>query len=100
MVVIHQNLKMQNLGARLLNERLKRNETQALFAARIGVSVPTLRKMEVGDPSVLIGYWVAALEILDRVGDLDAILAEPDDLFLKYDRMKVPVRHRASRRAL
>jgi len=90
--------KLQGLGARLRTERLRRNETQAVFAARIGVSVPTLRKMESGDPTVLIGYWSTALDVIDRAGDWDAVLAEPDDLFAKYDRMKVPSRRRASRR--
>ena len=77
---------------------MRRNETQAVFAARIGVSVPTLRKMESGDSTVLIGYWSAALDVLNRAGDWDAILAEPEDLFAKYDRMKAPSRRRASRR--
>ena len=79
--MLHVDTKLQNLGSRLRAERIRRNETQALFAARIGVSVPTLRKMESGDPTVMVGYWSIALEILDRAGDLDAILAEPEDLF-------------------
>ena len=90
--------KLQNLGSRLREERIRRNETQALFAARIGVSVPTLRKMEAGDPAVLIGYWTTALEILDRAADLDAILAAPEDLFAKYERLNAPARRRASKR--
>lgn len=91
--------KLKNLGSRLRNERLKRNETQAMFAARIGVSVPTLRKMEAGDSAVLIGHWTTALDILDHAGDIDAILAEPEDLFAKYEMLKAPVRRRASRGA-
>jgi len=91
--------KLKNLGSRLRAERLKRNETQAVFAARIGVSVPTLRKMESGDATVLIGYWAAALDILDRAGDVDAILAAPEDLFAKYEMINAPVRRRASRRS-
>ncbi len=91
------NLQLTRLGSRLRGERLKRNETQATFAARIGISVPTLRKMESGDPSVLIGYWASALELLDRAGDLDALLVAPEDLFEKYESMKSPVRRRASR---
>ena len=97
--MLHVDTKLQNLGSRLRAERLRRNETQALFAARIGVSVPTLRKMESGDPTVMVGYWSTALEVLDRAADLDAILAEPEDLFAKYEQMKAPSRRRASRRA-
>jgi len=90
--------KLRDLGSRLRAERLRRNDTQAIFAARLGTSVPTLRKMENGDPRVLVGYWVAALNVLDRVDDLDAVLAAPEDLFAKYDQMKTPLPRRASRR--
>jgi hypothetical protein len=54
--------------------------------------------MEAGDPAVLIGYWVTALEVLDCARDLDAILADREDLFAKYEQMKSPERRRASRR--
>jgi len=57
------------LGARLLAERLARNEPQARFAARLGVSVSTLRRMEQGDPTAQIGHWLAALERLDHQAD-------------------------------
>lgn len=93
------HVKLQNLGSRLRHERLRRNEPQALFAARIGVSVPTLRKMESGDATVLIGHWATALELLDRAGDIDALLAAQEDLFAKYETMTAPVRKRASRRS-
>lgn len=91
--------KLKCLGSRLRAERLRRNDTQAIFAARLGISVPTLRKMESGDPRVLVGYWVVALDVLDRAEDLDAVLAAPEDLFAKYDQMKAPLRRRASRRS-
>lgn len=91
-------LCLHNLGLRLRAERLKRNESQATFAARIGVSVPTLRKMEGGDPTVTIGNWAAALDVLDRTKDLEVVLAEPEDLFAKYEQVKAPVRLRASKR--
>lgn len=92
--------KLQALGTRLKTERLKRNEQQALFAARIGVSVPTLRKMEAGDSTVQIGYWAIALDILDHSGDLDSILAAPEDLFAKYEAVNKPSRIRASGKTL
>lgn len=92
--------KLQDLGSRLRSERLRRNESQAVFAARIGVSPPTLRKMETGDSTVLIGHWATALDVLDRAGDIDMILAETEDLFAKYETSKTPARKRASRRML
>jgi hypothetical protein len=38
------------------------------------------------------------LEVLDRAGEIDAILAPPEDLFAKHAQMKAPLRRRASRR--
>lgn len=96
--MLHIDTKLQSLGSRLRDERLRRNETQGMFASRIGVSVPTLRKMESGDPTVLVGYWSIALDVLDRAGELDALLAEPEDLFAKYDQLKTRQRRRASKR--
>lgn len=76
---------MKTLGDRLRTERLRRNESQRIFAGRIGASIPTLLKMERGDPTVQFGLWINALDILDRLGDLGHVLAPPDDLFLRYE---------------
>lgn len=95
--MVDNNVSLKNIGLRLRSERLKRNESQAVLAARIGVSVPTFRKMESGDPSVTIGHWAAALDVLGRIKDLNAVLAEPEDLFAKYENTNSPQRHRASK---
>ena len=86
------------LGTRLRSERIKRNDSQAAFAARIGVSIPTLRKMEEGDDAVQIGHWVRALAVLGRDKDIEGILASKEDLFAKYHDLNVPTRMRASRK--
>jgi transcriptional regulator with XRE-family HTH domain len=90
--------KLREMGERLRRERISRNDTQSMFAARIGVSVPTLRKMEAGNSTVLIDSWVKSLEILDRLGQMDGLLAEPENLFEKYERKNDTHRQRASRR--
>lgn len=64
------------LGRRLRSARVARNQTMAVFAARIGVSVPTLRAMERGAPTVQVGAWANALWALDRVEDFATVLAE------------------------
>ncbi|MBK5275831.1 MAG: helix-turn-helix domain-containing protein [Desulfuromonadales bacterium] len=88
---------LESLGARLKEERLRKNDTQLMFAARIGVSIPTLKKMEDGNPSVQIGSWSTALRMLDRESDLDYLFAPPEDLFVKYNQASAPKRRRASR---
>jgi len=76
---VHSNLT--RMGARLRAERLARNEPQARFAARLGVSVPTLRRLEQGDASAQIGLWLTALEVLGRLPDVEALLAPRYSLF-------------------
>jgi len=89
---------LKALGARLREERLRRNETQQVFASRIGVSVPTLYKMESGDHKVQLGHWVVALDILGHVEDIDQLLAPKGNLFTKYEQTLEPKRQRASRK--
>jgi transcriptional regulator with XRE-family HTH domain len=86
---------LAELGRRLRVVRVERNETMATFAERIGVSVPTLRAMERGAPSVRIGAWASALWALDRLDDLGAVLAAREGLL---DRARAGVR-RARQRA-
>jgi len=87
---------LKALSARLRDERLRLNETQKVFAARIGVSVPTLYKMESGNHGVTLGLWAEALDLLGRLEDLDKLLAPKESLFDKYERTQKPKRQRAS----
>jgi hypothetical protein len=63
------------LGADLAVARLRRKESLASWAARMGVSVPTLMNMEAGEPSVSVGIYLTALWLIGRdaaLGDLAA----------------------------
>ena len=91
---------LKALGARLREERLKRNESQKVFASRMGVSVPTLYKMENGDHRVQLGHWAVALDILGHGEDLDRLLMPKENLFARYERTQQPKRQRASRKGL
>jgi len=72
--------RLVDLGRRLRAARVGRNQPMAIFAERIGVSVPTLRAMERGAPTVQIGAWAAALWALDRLDDLGVVLAAREGL--------------------
>jgi transcriptional regulator with XRE-family HTH domain len=89
---------LRQLGDRLRAERLARNESQTRFAARIGVSVPTLRRMEQGDTSAQIGHWFTVLTLLGRVADAEALLAPRYSLFDAAAQAEKPTRQRARRR--
>jgi transcriptional regulator with XRE-family HTH domain len=88
---------LAQLGARLRAQRLLRNEPQARFAARLGVSVPTLRRLEQGDASAQVGHWLAALEVLGRLHEADAWLAPQTSLFAAAEAAPLQ-RQRARRR--
>lgn len=89
---------LKTLGARLREERLGRNETQKVFASRIGVSIPTLYKMENGDHRVQFGHWATALDILGYAEDIDRLLIPKENLFAKYEKTQKAKRQRASRK--
>lgn len=67
---------LQTLGERLALARLRRRESQRQWAARLGVSVPTLIRLEKGDPSVSMGGYASALWLLGLSDGL-AELADP-----------------------
>lgn len=91
---------LARLGRRLKQSRLDRDESQARLAARIGVSTPTLRKMENGDPAVQVGTWATALFILDRLEDFDRVLKKQENLFEKWEKKEKKTRKRASKRGI
>ena len=77
------------LGRRLRAARIARNQTMAVFAARIGISIPTLRDMERGAPTVQVGTWANALWAFDRLEDLAGVRAERASLL---DLARAPAR--------
>jgi hypothetical protein len=64
---------LARLGADLAVARLRRRESLKTWAKRLGVSVPTLLRLEAGEPSVSLGVLVTALWLIGRdaaLGDL------------------------------
>jgi transcriptional regulator with XRE-family HTH domain len=50
--------------------------TQEVMAERVGVSVPTLAKLENGDPSTSLATVLRALTVLGLADDIDLIAAQ------------------------
>ena len=69
---------LQQLGADLAVARLRRKESLKTWAKRIGVSVPTLLRLEAGEPGVSLGVLATALWLVGRDGAL-ATLASPKE---------------------
>jgi hypothetical protein len=70
------SIHLSKLGENLKIARRRRKESLALWAERMQVSVPTVRKMEIGDPCVSIATYATALWLIGRVNFLSAI-ADP-----------------------
>ena len=64
------------LGENLALARVRRKESQREWARRIGISAPTLIRMERGDPGVSMGIYATALWMMGRANAL-AELADP-----------------------
>ena len=77
---------LQQLGERLKEARLARNESEELFAQRLGLTRQSYSKMEKGSPQTLIGKWVEASSILGRLDGWQEVLAPKEDLFAKLKR--------------
>lgn len=70
---------IEKLGADLAVARLRRKESLKTWAKRMGVSVPTLQRLEAGDPAVGIGIVATALWLIQRDGALGALAAPEHD---------------------
>lgn len=71
---------LKELGANLALARQRRKESQRSWATRLSVSVPTLIRMERGDPSVGMGVYATALWLMGRHTALPEVAAPAQDL--------------------
>lgn len=90
---------LRGLGENLAIARTRRHESQRVWARRLGISVPTLIRMERGDPGVGAGIYATALWLIGRADALP-MLADPgaDRGALESDVRKA-VKRRAARSA-
>ena len=70
---------IEKLGADLAVARLRRKESLRSWAQRLGVTVPTLQRLEAGDPSVGIGIVATALWLIKRDSELKNLAAPEHD---------------------
>jgi len=70
---------LPQIGGAIRTARIRRRRTSADFASRLGVSAPTLRKLERGDPGVSLGTFLTALWLLDLLKDLRTTLDPTND---------------------
>lgn len=68
--------QIKALGQRLRAARMRRAMTQEVMAERVGVSVPTLAKLENGEPSTSLATMLRALTVLGLADDIDLIATQ------------------------
>jgi transcriptional regulator with XRE-family HTH domain len=77
------------LGQRLKEARLARNESQELFAQRLGLTRQSYSRMEKGTSQTMIGNWLAASSVIGRLDDWQNVLVEKQDLFTQFEKKSV-----------
>ncbi|HEY0683708.1 MAG TPA: helix-turn-helix transcriptional regulator [Steroidobacter sp.] len=90
---------LRALGENLAIARVRRRESQRTWAKRLGISVPTLIRMERGDAGVSAGIYVTALWLMGRVNALSAIAAPAEDKGALESDVRGALKRRAVRSA-
>lgn len=90
--------QLDQLGERLRLARQRRRLTQAVVAARVGVSKQTLAKLEAGNASTSLATLLRLLGVLGLAQDIDRI-ATDDELGRRLQdlELKAPPRGKAKR---
>ena len=68
-------LQIEQLAQRIFELRKSRGETQAQWATRLGISQPTMARIERGDAAVSMATYVSCLWQLNPALDLTQLLA-------------------------
>lgn len=84
-VLVH----LRELGENLAIARKRRREPLKAWAQRIGVSEPTLMRMEKGDPSVSMGVYATALWLMGRSQAIPDLAAPEHDQGALEDAVRV-----------
>lgn len=72
--------QLRRLGENLSVARKRRRESIKAWSQRIGVSEPTLMRMEKGDPSVAFGLYATALWLIGRATAIADLAAPEHDI--------------------
>lgn len=85
------------LGENLAIARVRRRESLRDWAGRLGCSVPTLIRLERGDPAVGVGLYATALWLIGRAGALPDLAGPALDHGALERDVREAVRRRAAR---
>ena len=89
--------QIELLAQNIVIARKRRGETQAQWAKRLGVSQPTMARIERGDPSVAMASYVMCMWLINQAEGLaDLIAPDRDRAALEQEVRKVRTSGRKS----
>jgi transcriptional regulator with XRE-family HTH domain len=88
---------LRALGENLAIARVRRRESQRAWAKRVGCSVPTLIRLERGDPGVGMGIYATALWLMGRAAALPDLAAPASDRGALENEVRSALKRRAAR---
>ena len=71
--------QIELLAQNIVLARKRRNETQAQWAKKLGVSQPTMARIERGDPSVAMASYVMCMWLINQAAGLADLIAPQND---------------------
>ena len=71
--------QIERLGQHIAIARKRRGETQAQWARRLGVSQPTMARIERGDPSVAMASYVMCMWLVNSAMAVADVIAPQND---------------------
>lgn len=86
--------RLRQIGKNLQIARKRRKKTVKQVAEMMGTSLSSVRRMEVGDPSVRIETYLAALEVYQLDHTMRFADPEDDRIGLALEKQRLPQRVR------
>lgn len=71
--------QIAQLGQNIAIARKRRGESQAQWAKKLGVSQPTMARIERGDPAVSMAFYVMSMWLINQTEGLAALIAPQHD---------------------
>lgn len=92
--------QIELLAQNIVIARKRRKETQAQWAQRLGVSQPTMARIERGDPSVAMASYVMCMWLVNQAHGLAELIAPQNDMAsLEQEVARVRTRPRSMAKA-
>lgn len=92
-------LVIEKMGIRIQKARLRRNILAEVLVEHAGISKGTLSAIEKGEPTVSVGAYVAVLNALGLVQDLELVAVDKEGR-QHYREFRLQERKRATKRGM